>query len=79
MLRSLPCPVSTDEGQRMQVSGHYRHLLWFVPLWAALLKIPKEVLLMFSQQLKRLAGPALITGGLLWITIHITMIIIITK
>lgn len=32
---------------------------------------------MFSQQLKRVAGPALITGGLLWITIHIMMVIII--
>lgn len=32
---------------------------------------------MLSQQLKRVAGPAVITGGLLWITIHIMMIIII--
>lgn len=32
---------------------------------------------MFSQQLKRVAGPALITGGLLWIMIHIMMVIII--
>jgi hypothetical protein len=39
--------------------------------------MPEEVLLMFSQFLKRLAGPALITGGLLWITIHMMMIIII--
>ncbi len=32
---------------------------------------------MFSQQLKRLAGPALILGGIMWITIHIIMIIIV--
>jgi hypothetical protein len=32
---------------------------------------------MFSQQLKRLAGPAFIIGGLLWITIHIMMVIIV--
>ena len=32
---------------------------------------------MFSQQLKRLAGPALILGGLIWIAIHVMMIIIV--
>jgi len=31
---------------------------------------------MFSQQLKRMAGPALTLGGLLWITIHVIIIIV---
>lgn len=35
----------------------------------------QEVLRMFSQQLKRLAGPALIAGGLLWVAAAVSSVI----
>jgi hypothetical protein len=41
-----------------------------------LCKIVKEVSLMFSLQLKRLVGPALTVGGLLWIIVYIVIVII---
>lgn len=44
--------------------------------WDYCERYSKEALLMFSQQLKRLAGPALAVGGLLWIIVYIVIVII---